>query len=147
MQVYPGWLEIPEIDCFGTYSYAGHWRDTDFRAIEELYSGYVQEVRAAGKKVQLPALPGHDNTAVNEAPFIFPRENGQTLRHFLKTMDAAKPDIVVITSFNEWFEMTQIEPSRNWPDPYIYLKVIAEWRGKKWRTPPLPPKHVLDPLR
>ena len=122
-------------------------RDTDFRAIEELYSGYVQEVRAAGKKVQLPALPGHDNTAVNEAPFIFPRENGQTLRHFLKTMDAAKPDIVVITSFNEWFEMTQIEPSRNWPDPYIYLKVIAEWRGKKWRTPPLPPKHVLDPLR
>lgn len=145
MMSYPGWLEIPQIDCYGTYSYVGHWRDTNATTIAELYKGFANEVHRAGKKVQLPAIPGHDNTAVEEHPFIFPRENGKTFRDFLHAIDAAKPDIAVVCSFNEWLETTQIEPSRTWEDPYLYLKILAEWRGKKWTTPPLPPKTSLDP--
>ncbi|MFN7139032.1 MAG: glycoside hydrolase family 99-like domain-containing protein [Limisphaerales bacterium] len=147
MMSYPGWLDIKSIDAFGTYSYVGHWRDTNAQHIAQLYKGYVDEVRAAGKKVALPAIPGHDNTPVHEQPFIVPRENGQTLKNFLAAMDIARPDIVLICSWNEWLETTQVEPSRGWADPYLYLKTIAAWRGKGWKTPPLPPETSLDPKR
>jgi hypothetical protein len=144
---YPGWLEVKQIDCYGTYSYAGHWRDTNAQNIAQLYAGFAEEVHRAGKKVQLPALPGHNNTAVHEEPLIIPREEGKTLRTFLAAIDAARADIAVICSFNEWLETTQVEPSRGWSDPYLYLKVIAEWRGKPWQTPSLPPKTSIEPPR
>lgn len=147
MLSYPGWLDVKGIDCFGTYSYVGHWRDTNAAHIAQLYTGYADEMRAAGKKVALPAVPGHDNTAVHPEPFIIPRENGHTFKNFLAALDAAKPDIALICSWNEWLETTQVEPSRGWDDPYLYLKIIAEWRGKEWKTPPLPPKTSLDPKR
>jgi hypothetical protein len=34
--------------------------------------------------------------------------------------------------------MTEVEPSATWKDPYLYLKLIAEWRGRPWTPPPLP---------
>lgn len=145
MMVGPDWLAIPQIDCFGTYSYVGHWRDKRASAISALYTGFTKNVRAAGKKSQLPVLPGHDNTPVHDAPFIFPRENGKTLKKFFDAAKKAKPDIIVICSWNEWLEGTTVEPARNWKDPYRYLKIIAEQRGKKWKTPPLPPKSSRDP--
>jgi hypothetical protein len=42
--------------------------------------------------------------------------------------------------------MTEIEPSPTWDDPYPYLKLLAQWRGKKWEAPPLPQDSSLDPL-
>jgi hypothetical protein len=44
----------------------------------------------------------------------------------------------MVTSWNEWPESTVIEPSSTWIDPYMYLRVIAEWRGKKFENPPTP---------
>ena len=146
MTVQPDWLAIPQIDCFGTYSYVGHWRDKRAPSISALYSGFAEDVRRAGKKVQLPVLPGHDNTPVHDAPFIFPRENGKTLKTFFHAAEEAEPDIIVVCSWNEWLEGTTIEPSSSWKDPYLYLKTLAGLRGKKWETPPLPPKSALDPL-
>ena len=146
MTVYADWLNLPKIDCFGTYSYVGHWRDTNASVIDALYCGFAEDVRNAGKKVQLPAIPGHNNTPVHDAPFLFPRKNGETLKGFLAATDHAKADIVVICSWNEWLEGTTIEPSSSWQDPYLYLKTVAAWRGKEWKTPPLPPKTSFDPL-
>lgn len=145
MTVQPEWLSIPQIDCFGTYSYLGHWRDKRASAISALYSGFAEDVRKAGKKVQLPVVPGHDNTPVHKAPFIFLRENGKTLKTFFKAANKAKADILVICSWNEWLEGTTVEPSSDWKDPYLYLKIIAEQNGKKWNPPPLPPKSSQDP--
>lgn len=140
--VKPEWLAIDKIDCFGTYSYFGHWRDMDPGNMRTLFSGFSKTVHKAGKKVQLPVSPGHDNTAVNPEPLIVDRKNGDTLRSFLKAADAAKPDIVVVCSWNEWLETTQVEPAQDDADPYLYLKILAKWRGKKWETPPLPGKVV-----
>ena len=138
MFVEPDWLKVAKIDCFGTYSYFGHWRETSPDTIKNLYTGFAQQVHQAGKAVQLPFSPGHDNTAVNPEPCVIPRDDGNMLKNFLRAIDEAKPEIAVVCSFNEWYEMTQIEPSANWKDPYLYLKNIAQWRGKKWQTPPLP---------
>jgi len=140
------WLAIREIDCFGSYSLFGNWRETNASALTQLYTGFATNVRSAGKKVQLPVSPGHDNTPVNDKPYIAPRADGKTLRAFLAAADAARPDVVVVCSFNEWLETTQIEPSRTWHDPYLYLKALAQWRGREWKQPPLPPKTSWDPL-
>lgn len=144
MFVLPEWLAISNIDCFGTYSYVGHWRDTNAASIRELYTGFATDVRGAGKQVQLPVLPGHDNTPVHAEPFVVPRNGGATLTNFLRAVDAAKPEIVTVCSFNEWLETTQIEPSANWENPYLYLEILARWRGKEWKTPPLPPESSRD---
>jgi len=138
MLVQPDWLQLPRIDCFGTYSYFGHWRDVREKTITTLYSDFVRDVRQAGKLAALPVSPGHDNTPVNAEPCIIPRENGATLKSFLRAVHAAKPEIVLVCSWNEWLETTQIEPSATWHDPYLYLKTLASWRGKEWRQPPMP---------
>ncbi len=138
MSVAPDWLAIKKIDCFGTYSYFGHWRDVTPAAIDELYRGFSESVHASGHDVELPFSPGLDNTAVSDAPLAVPRRDGELLRTFLHTIDDAKPDVAMVCSFNEWLEMTEVEPSSTWQDPYLYLKIIAEWRGKKWKAPPLP---------
>jgi hypothetical protein len=75
---------------------------------------------------------------VNGAPLVLPRRDGELLKAFLHAIDAAQPEVAVVCSFNEWFEMTEVEPSATWPDPYLYLKLIAQWRGRVWETPPLP---------
>ena len=137
LMVRPEWLKLPEIDCFGTYSYFGHWRDVRPKSIATLYEGFVQNVRGAGKQVALPVSPGHDNTPVNPDPGIIPRKNGATLKSFLQAVDAARPEIVLVCSWNEWLETTQVEPSATWDDPYDYLKILAHWRGLTWQQPPL----------
>jgi hypothetical protein len=98
----------------------------------------VREIHQTGKWAQLPFSPGHDNTPVSLEPCVIPRNNGETLKAFLRAVDVAKPDIAVVCSFNEWLGTTQIEPSANWQDPYLFLKLIARWRGRKWKPPPLP---------
>ena len=44
----------------------------------------------------------------------------------------------MVTSWNEWPETTVIEPSSSWADPYLYLKVLAEWKGLTFTPPSLP---------
>jgi hypothetical protein len=76
---------------------------------------------------------------VHDAPLVLPRRDGALLKAFLHAIDAAQPDVAVVCSFNEWYEMTEVEPSATWSDPYLYLKMIAEWRGRTWEPPALPP--------
>ena len=140
MLVQPEWLGIRRIDCFGTYSYFGHWRDVREPTITTLYTDFTRQLGESGRLAALPVSPGHDNTPVNAEPCVIPRDQGATLNHFLRAVDAAKPGIVLVCSWNEWLETTQIEPSATWDDPYLYLTILAEWRGKKWKAPPLPQK-------
>ena len=50
----------------------------------------------------------------------------------------AGADCIMVTSWNEWPETTVVEPSSSWPDPYLYLKILAEWKGVAFTPPPLP---------
>jgi hypothetical protein len=55
--------------------------------------------------------PGYDGTRAGEPPVRRPRRNGATYDALWAAALAARPDIVSITSFNEWGEGTQIEPA------------------------------------
>jgi hypothetical protein len=59
--------------------------------------------------------PGYDGTRAGEPPVRRPRRNGATYDALWTAALAASPDIVSITSFNEWGEGTQIEPAAAHP--------------------------------
>jgi len=140
------WLGIEEIDALGGYATFSNLRVHDAPSLRILYSRLAEQAHAHDRKVLLPVHPGLDNGKFNPKPYVMPRREGKTLRGFLDAALAADADLVAITSFNEWPETTVVEPSLSWPDPYLYLRIVAEYTGTRWSRPPLPPARVLDPL-
>lgn len=77
--------------------------------------------------------PGYDGTRAGEAPVWQSRRNGATYDALWSAAIAARPDVITITSFNEWGEGTQIEPARPRPG---YLGYDGAWglTGRAART-------------
>jgi len=72
----------------------------------------ICESARALKLVCAPSVgPGYDARAMGD-PRIRPRANGSTYDGMWRSAIRARADMVTITSYNEWHEGTQIEPSR-----------------------------------
>ena len=140
------WLAVKQIDAVGGYATFSNMRVHDRADLTVLYTRLAAQAHARGKKVLLPVHPGLNNSKFNHKPYVMPRRAGATFRGFLKAATAAKADLIAVTSFNEWPETTVIEPSLTWPDPYLYLKILAEHTGTRWQAPKLPSPKGLDPL-
>ena len=56
--------------------------------------------------------PGYDASRATGDPRVRSRRNGATYDSMWRAAIGAHPDIVTITSYNEWHEGTQIEPAR-----------------------------------
>ena len=132
------WLAVPEIPMFGFYGTFSVKRIWKYDDLAPDYARLVRQAHAAGKKVFLPAHPGLDNSGIQAPYFIIPRQDGTTLRGYLQAITDAGADAVLITSFNEWPETTIVEPSSTWRDPYLYLKILARWKGVAFSAPSLP---------
>ena len=132
------WLHTKGIDAFGFYSTFSNFRAHRYEDLVGKFQYMANQAHLNGKKMLLPVHPGHNNAHFRDAPYVMPRRDGQTLRDYLSATTAAKADIVMITSWNEWPETTVIEPSASWTDPYHDLRIIAQWRGAAFTPPPLP---------
>jgi len=86
------------------------------------------------------------------------RNDGQTLRDYLRSARDSGAHGVIVSSWNEWAEMSVIEPGFDalfraaepreevyGSDPYAVLKIIAEFTGVAWKAPDLP-CHIVDRL-
>jgi len=71
-------------------------------------------------------MPGYNDLYIEGRPgrFSHDRRNGAYYRETWQAAINSAPDLVVITSFNEWLEGTQIEPSVTYGD--LYLQLTAE---------------------
>ena len=68
------------------------------------------------------AMPGWDDTrAGRTGAYIRPRAGGDYYRQSFNGATTSGADWVVVTSFNEWVEGTQIEPSVSYGDQYLDL--------------------------
>lgn len=59
-------------------------------------------------------LPGYDDRRLDDRTGdrpTTPRRNGRTFQMMLNAARAARPDWLLIVSWNEWFEATELEPS------------------------------------
>lgn len=142
------WLAIPGIPMFGFYGTFSIKRIWSYDDLVPQYARLAREAHAAGKKVFLPVHPGHDNSGFRPDDFfVIPRDDGATLRGYLRAATEAGADAILVTSFNEWPETTVVEPSSSWPDPYAYLKILAEWKGLRFDPPAIPWPEAKTPLK
>jgi hypothetical protein len=62
-----------------------------------------------------------DNRLSSSSPTYRPRSNGEYFRQSFTGVTQSNADWAVITSFNEWVEGSQIEPSVTYGDQYLKL--------------------------
>src|SRR5438105_11938897 len=84
-------------------------------------SGWVAQ--HPGKTYMATVMPGYDDTRLGRgaAGFAVDRQGGQYFTKFWQSALAVKADIVSITSWNEWLEGSQIEPSKTYGDFYLQI--------------------------
>jgi uncharacterized protein YraI len=94
------------------------------------------------------AMPGYDDTHLPRAnTFAVPRRNGDYYRETWRAALASRPDLVIITSFNEWPEGTHLEPSVSYGNQYLDItrELVAGLRGSLPAAPASAPTPTGDP--
>jgi hypothetical protein len=80
-------------------------------------------------------MPGYDDTRTSRADrFARARNNGEYYRATWNAALATRPDLVIITSFNEWVEGSMIEPSVTYGN--LYLDLTREYAAQFKGMPP-----------
>ncbi len=100
-------------------------------------SDWSKRVRRAGAEKLWVAtvMPGYDDTRTSRADkFARNREDGNFYRSTWNAAIASRPDMVVITSFNEWVEGSMIEPSVTYGN--LYLDLTREYATQFKNSPP-----------
>jgi hypothetical protein len=110
----PGFVSA--FDGASTYNITGqtqHKSPTEIRAWA--FVAYPKMIAAAGpaKISTVTIIPGYDDRKTGRPPPrpVTDRWDGQTYRELWQAAIAAAPDYVLITSWNEWHEASEIEPS------------------------------------
>jgi Glycosyl hydrolase family 99 len=103
--------------------------DQGFRSKVTTYNqaNGTQKIWAAG------IIPGYDDTRVpgRTGTYIVPRDNGATYATSWQAAMSSNPEWITITSFNEWFEGAEIEPSATYGNQYLNLtqQFTNQWNG------------------
>jgi glycoprotein endo-alpha-1,2-mannosidase len=91
------------------------------------YQRAVNLARKRGRISCLTVAPGNDQRKAYKFDWIMDRLDGRTYRTLWEEARKANPDWILITSWNEWPEGSEIEPSLEFGD--AYLKITAEYAG------------------
>lgn len=84
------------------------------------------------------AQPGYDDRSIpGRAGAVIDRANGATYTRTLEASISSDPDWILISTFNEWWEHTHVEPSKNYGNLYLELtaKYADIYKGFKPRAP------------
>ena len=92
--------------------------------ISEVYNEASNAAHSLGKIFVATVMPGCDDTEVRSPGHIIDRQNGSYYKSFWSTAKSSSPDHYIITSFNEWHEGTEIEPSLECGYQYVDLTKI-----------------------
>lgn len=95
------------------------------------FADWMRRGRAHNGITCVTICPGYDDRYFRSPGVFVPRDEGQTYRTLWQRAIAADPDWILITSFNEWHESSEIEPS----DQYgpLYLDITREMTAK-WKA-------------
>ena len=103
--------------------------DRNFRNQITAYNNahHTQKIWAAG------VFPGFDDSRMPNRPthVVVARNNGATYRASWNGALSSSPDWVTVTSFNEWFEGSMIEPAVHYGDQYLQItgQYARQWHG------------------
>ena len=86
------------------------------------YNSAVKLARTHGKISCLTVIPGYDDSNIGRSRVtVAERKAGKLYEDLWKKTIAAQPDWILITSWNEWHEGSEIEPSVENGDMYIEM--------------------------
>jgi hypothetical protein len=109
-------------------------------------AGYARRLDAynrshgANKPFISTVMPGYDDSRIRGGHVVRDRANGDYYRRAWQTAIDRNAQAVIITSFNEWFEGTQIEPSQRYGNLYLDLtrEQAARYKGAGSAPAPRP---------
>jgi len=117
---------------------AGYWgiQNGDMTAVDQGFRAKVNAYNQAHQAQKIWAagvLPGYNDTLIpgRTGTYIVPHNNGATYGTSWLAAIASNPDWITITSFNEWFEGSMIEPSVHYGNQYLNLTLqyARQWYG------------------
>ena len=144
------------LDVFDTIHFfsAGKWNaTTDVAKVDAQWRGVVNAYNASHRTARMwtaGIIPGWDESKVqpprNPAK-VFPRRDGAMYEEGWRGAMASNPEWITLTSWNEWFENTQIEPSVTYGTHYLDLtrQFANQWKnGGKPSSSPTSPNSLAD---
>jgi hypothetical protein len=129
---------LAAFDGASTYNITGQTRrKAPSETREWAHAAYPKMVAAAGsgKISTVTVIPGYDDRELDRpAPRpVTDRWGGETYRVLWQEAIAARPDWVLITSWNEWHEGSEIEPSVEYGS--LFLDETAAFSREFLRKP------------
>jgi hypothetical protein len=129
---------LAPFDGFFVFS-ALYWclppRGTDIDSCDQTFRSTIDTYNQANGTDKIwaaPAQPGYNDLKLRGTTigYTVPRSDGATYRTSWAGATSSSPDWVMVTTFNEWYEGTMIEPSKGYHDLYLDLtkKFTAQWR-------------------
>jgi len=97
-----------------------------FGNVKDQYKAMLEVAHNWNKLFAATVIPGYDDRIIREPGTYIGRDDGNTYDYLWRISKNA--DWVLITSFNEWHEGTEIEPSKEYG--YYYIDQTAYWAGK-----------------
>jgi hypothetical protein len=103
----------------GIYPYSIAWSPDPVRQM----ASYASIARSyPGRLWMATVMPGYDDTRLGRPNgFAVGRQNGAYYSGSWQGAIATQPDLISITSWNEWLEGSQIEPSQSYGNQYVQL--------------------------
>lgn len=124
-------------DGIHTYNIAGQVRGKAPDGVRQMaaqsFPGAVALARRRAAISCVTIIPGYDDTKIRKPGLKAERHDGATYQVLWEEAIKADPDWVLITSWNEWHEGSEIEPS--WEDGDRYLQLTGEWARRFKSTP------------
>ncbi len=110
-----------------------HTYNPAFEALDRLREAYQSASLACaahGLVFAATVVPGYDDTVIRKPGGKRDRDKGRFYDASWECALASEPDWILVCSWNEWHEGSEIEPSKEYGD--LYLTKTAEW-VKKWK--------------
>lgn len=105
----------------GLHTYNPIWITRRGLSYEEVFCKISKEIHERKGMYAATVCPGFDKRKVKKDSTFVPREDGHYYSTGWKAAIKSEPEWVLICTWNEWHEGSEIEPSLEYGDDYLYL--------------------------